>query len=468
MAISEKDLEWAPIHVLAGAIAAGRLRPEAVMERCLDQINRLEPKLHAFTEVYAEDARRAAEAAGLLLRSGTSLGPLHGIPIAIKDLCDIAGRSIGCGSKAWDGRISSTNAAVVRRLLQAGAIMIGKTHMVEFAFGTWGTNASLGTPWNPWDFDTPRAPGGSSSGSGVVVAAGMAPAAIGSDTGGSVRIPASLCGIVGLKTTVGRVSRAGVVPLSFTLDSIGPMTRSVEDAALIYRAIAGADPADPTTIGIPQDDPLSGLRKGAAGMRLGVLPESERQDLDPAVAQSYAEAIRVFSHLGAHITDRPLSSWMVEGASRTGMLIATEAHAYHRDTIANDAAQLDPNVLRRLQGGRDVSAADYLALLDHRKKAQQAFAAQMDGLDAILTPTTPIPAAALQDVDETATTLSRYTRPINYLGLCGLALPCGFTADGLPLSLQVIGRAFAEETVLRLGRAFEQATGWHERHPTLS
>lgn len=463
----DKDLEWMPIHVLAGAIAAGTLRPEAVMERCLDRIARLDPKLHAFTEVYAADARRAAEAAATLLRSGYSLGPLHGIPIAVKDLCDIAGRAIGCGSKTWEGRISPADGAVAQRLLRAGAIMIGKTHLVEFAFGAWGTNASLGTPWNPWDLETARVPGGSSSGSGVAVAAGMAPAAIGSDTGGSVRIPAAMCGIVGLKTTVGRISRAGAVPLSFTLDSIGPMTRSVEDAALVYRALSGPDPADPTTIGIPADDPLARLRDGAAGMRLGVLPESERRQLDPAVAQAYAEAIRVFERLGAHIVDRPISGAMAEGVSRTGMFIATEAYAYHRETIAKEGARLDPNVLRRLQGGRNVSAADYIALIENRRKAQQGFAAQMDGLEAVLTPTTPIPAIPLREVDETATPLSSYTRALNYLGLCGLALPCGFSPDGLPLSLQIVGRAFAEETILRLGWAFEQATDWHTRHPAL-
>ncbi|MFO1352130.1 MAG: amidase [Gammaproteobacteria bacterium] len=224
---------FTPIHQLAAAIRSGKIVPADLVELYLDRIQRLDPQLHAFVSVYADDARRAARAAGEALAAGHDLGPLHGIPIGIKDLVDIHGQITTGGSAAWNNRVSPLTATIVHKLRAAGMIVIGKTHTVEFAFGGWGTNQRMGTPWNPWDLAVQRTPGGSSSGSGVAVAAGLAPAAIGSDTGGSVRLPAAFCGVVGLKTTVGRISVHGVLPLCPTLDTIGPLTRSVEDAALL-------------------------------------------------------------------------------------------------------------------------------------------------------------------------------------------------------------------------------------------
>src|SRR5499426_4185206 len=242
---------------------------------------------HAFIAVYDADARLAAEAADKAIRSGHRIGPLHGVPIALKDLVDLQGRVTTGGSKVWADRVSPVTATLARRLIAAGMIVLGKTHTVEFAMGSFGTNTHLGTPRNPWDPAVHRTPGGSSSGSAVAVSAGLAPVAIGTDTGGSVRLPAAWCGIVGLKVTVGRISTYGVLPLAFTLDTPGPLARTVEDAALIYRALSGPDPRDPQTLTWTPADPLPSLQRGVGGMRLGIMPDAERAGVDKEVLASY-------------------------------------------------------------------------------------------------------------------------------------------------------------------------------------
>src|SRR5437868_2265046 len=241
-------------HELAEAIAARRLSPVDVVGAFLDRIAAQDEKLHAFVEVYADEARLAAEAADKAIQSGHAVGPLHGVPIALKDLIEIESKVVTGGALIWRDRRAERTATLARKLIAQGMIVLGKTHTVEFAYGGWGTNARMGTPWNPWDPKVPRTPGGSSSGSGVAVAAGLAPWAIGTDTGGSVRLPASFCGLTGLKTTIGRVSTYGILPLSPTLDTPGPLAHSVEDAALLYRAMQGADPLDPHTLAVPPDD----------------------------------------------------------------------------------------------------------------------------------------------------------------------------------------------------------------------
>src|SRR5580698_9977651 len=272
-----------PVHHLSAEIAARRLSPVDLVDEYLARIERLEPKLQAFVSVNAANARLAAEAADKAIRAGHAVGPLHGIPIAIKDLVEIEGEVAMGGTAAWRDRRAPHTATLMRKLMAAGMINLGKTHTVEFAYGGWGTNQHLGTPRNPWDAGTHRTPGGSSSGSGVAVAARMAPWAIGTDTGGSVRIPAAWNGITGLKTTIGRVSTFGVLPLSPTLDTPGPITRDIEDAALLLSVLQGADPHDPHTIGVRDVDPIAGLRRGVKGLRLGRLPASERHGVDPEV-----------------------------------------------------------------------------------------------------------------------------------------------------------------------------------------
>ena len=464
---SNDELAFAPIHVLADRLRAGSVTASALLDLYLQRIRNHDAKLHAFVAVYESDARIAAEAADRSLRAGQRLGPLHGIPIALKDLLDIEGRVTTGGSLYWRERVSPVTATAVRRLAGAGMIPLGKTHMVEFAFGSWGTNKTMGAPWNPWDLRIQRAPGGSSSGSGVAVAAALAPAAIGSDTGGSVRIPASLCGIVGLKTTVGRVSNHGVLMLSNTLDTLGPMTRDVEDAALLFAAMHGPDPADTQTLSHPPVDVLTTLKTGVAGLRLAVLPEDELGEVDPDVAGAFASALDVLRNLGARIDTLKLPVAYGPLADLTGKIIAAEGYELHRNWIDRDDLPFDPDARDRLRGGKAALAADYIRLTAERRRLCREVDRLLSDFDALVMPTTPLPPIPLTEIDQSKAPMSRLTRPINLLDLCALAVPCGFSKDGLPISLQIVGRGYDEARALRIGWAFENATEWHKRRPLL-
>jgi len=464
---SGDDLAFAPIHLLADRLRTGAVSASALLDLYLQRIRNHDAKLHAFVAVYESDARIAAEAADRSLRAGQRLGPLHGIPIALKDLLDIEGRVTTGGSLYWRERVSPVTATAVRRLAAAGMIPLGKTHMVEFAFGSWGTNKTMGAPWNPWDLRIQRAPGGSSSGSGVAVAAALAPAAIGSDTGGSVRIPASLCGIVGLKTTVGRVSNHGVLMLSNTLDTLGPMTRDVEDAALLFAAMHGPDPADTQTLSHPPVDVLTTLKTGVAGLRLAVLPEDELGEVDPDVAGAFASALDVLRNLGARIDTLKLPVAYGPLADLTGKIIAAEGYELHRNWIDRDDLPFDPDARDRLRGGKAALAADYIRLTAERRRLCREVDRLLSDFDALVMPTTPLPPIPLTEIDQSKAPMSRLTRPINLLDLCALAVPCGFSKDGLPISLQIVGRGYDEARALRIGWAFENATEWHKRRPLL-
>src|SRR5262249_13242668 len=295
-----------------------------LVDALLEQIRTRDRKLHAFVEVYAEEARLAAEAADKAIRSGHVIGPLHGIPIALKDLIEIEGRVTTGGSEVWRNRVSRCTATLAKRLVASGLIVIGKTHTVEFAMGGLGTNQYRGTPWNPWDPTTARPPGGSSSGSGVAVAAGMAPWAIGTDTGGSVRLPASWCGLSGLKTTIGRVSTYGILPLAPTLDTPGPMARSVADAVLLYNAMRGPDPLDPRTRGIAPDDPMPTIQRGVRGLRLARMLVAERDGVAPEVLAAYDASLETLARLGAEIGDVELPMRFADFTDLTGRIIGAE------------------------------------------------------------------------------------------------------------------------------------------------
>jgi len=459
------DIAFAPMHALATRLKAGDLSAATLVDCYLQRIGRHDDKYHAFVEVYADEARAAAEAADRARKAGQASGALHGIPLALKDLIDVAGKRTTGGSLYWRERVSPVTATVARRLSDAGMITLGKTHMVEFAFGAWGTNQTMGTPWNPWDLETPRTPGGSSSGSGVAVAAALAPAAIGSDTGGSVRIPASLCGIVGLKTTVGRVSNYGTLRLSETLDTLGPMTRDVEDAALLFNAMHGFDPQDAGTLPHAQVDALRDLKTGVSGMRFAVLPDAELGELDPAVARAFAAALDVMRGLGARIETLALPLAYKRLAEIVGKIIAAEGYALHREWIDRDDLPFDRDVRDRIRWAKGLSAADYIQVMAERQHLQRKVDAFLRDYDALLMPTTPLPALPLSAVDQGKAPMSLLTRPINLLDMCALALPCGFTAGGLPVSLQIAGRSYEEARILRIGWAFENATEWHRRRP---
>jgi aspartyl-tRNA(Asn)/glutamyl-tRNA(Gln) amidotransferase subunit A len=464
MSSRNTDPALLPAHVMSAEIGARRLSPVDIVDAALARIETADRKLHAFVEVYSEEARLAAEAAGKAIRSGHRIGPLHGIPIALKDLIEIEGRVTTGGSEVWRERRSTYTATLAQRLISAGLIVIGKTHTVEFAMGGWGTNQHRGTPWNPWDPDVARTPGGSSSGSGVAVAAGFAPWAIGTDTGGSVRLPASWCGLSGLKTTLGRVSTYGILPLAPTLDTPGPLARSVIDAALLYNVIQGPDPLDPRTRGIEANDPMPVLRRGVRGLRVARMPEMERAGVAADVLAAYDASLDALARLGAEIVTVTLPRRFADFTDLTGRIIGAEGYFLVGDLVDDMTLPIDDAVRPRIGSGRGVSARDYFRALSERDEAKREFAAALDGIDALLTPTTQTPAIPLNQVDQ-ASTPAHFTRFVNALELCALAVPNGFTATGLPLSLQVICRGYDEATALRIGWAYQQATDWHERRP---
>ncbi|MEO8558992.1 MAG: amidase [Rhodospirillales bacterium] len=455
---------------LANELAAKRASSREIIDAFLGRIAKADGKLHSFVEVYASEARTLADAADAERKAGLPVGPLHGLPIAVKDLCDIEGRIGTAGSKAWSKRVASTTATAVTKLMQAGMIPLGKTHMVEFAFGTWGSNPTMGAPWNPWDLKRQRAPGGSSSGTGVAVAARLAPAGIGSDTGGSVRIPAAMNGIVGLKTTAGRISLAGCIYLSYSLDTLGPMTRDVADAALLFQTMAGADPHDATTLNQPPlEDVMMALKRPMKGMRIAVIDERQLPDnTSSAMRRALAEAVLAFSEAGVAVETITLPDWFFTLAQRTTLIIASEAYQFHRGHIEDDSLPFTKPGKARIMGGKALAAADYVQAMRDRITMQAELLTLMGDCDALLLPSCPHEAPPLDEIDETVSPLATFTRAINFLTLCGLAMPAGFGAEGLPLSVQIVGRPFDETRILRLGKAFEDATQWPAKKPDLT
>jgi aspartyl-tRNA(Asn)/glutamyl-tRNA(Gln) amidotransferase subunit A len=457
-----------PIHLTAtemsAAFFAQTLSPVTVIEALLARIAMLNPKLHAFVDVFGEEALLAAEAADRAIRAGDAIGPLHGVPVALKDLIELEGRVATGGSLTRANKVSRQTATLAKNLLVQGMIVLGKTHTVEFAYGGWGTNKHLGTPWNPWGAEIHHTPGGSSSGSGVAVSARMTPWAVGTDTGGSVRIPSSFCGLTGLKVTRGRISNAGIVPLSPTLDTPGPMARSVTDAAWLFSMMQGEDPADVQTRGIRPVDPFAALTRGVAGLRLGRMPGIEHAGIDPEAAAAYDAALAMLEQLGARIVDVTLPQSLPEYAAASQVLMA-EGYAHYGAIAEDPASQIDPAVRRRLLAGA-MPARDYLTAFWHRDVLAAEFQVAIVGVDALLTPTTPAPAIPVASADE-ALTPALLTRFVNQIGFCALALPDGFTAAGLPLSLQIIGRGFDEALVLQIGQAYQNATDWHHRCPPI-
>ena len=448
---------------LSNEIDSGTSTCSSITETYLDRINRNE-KLHAFISVHAQNALVAADAADNARRADHRVGPLHGIPVAVKDIIDIEGSVTTGGSKVWTERVSPGTATLVARMKAAGMIVLGKTHTVEFAMGSFGTNQHMGTPWNPWDLDNHRAPGGSSAGSAVSVAAGLAPWAIGTDTGGSVRIPSAWCGLTGLKTTIGRVSCHGVLPLSTTLDTPGPLCRSVEDAALLFNVLQGPDEADPLTLRHRPDDPIPSLRRGVAGLVLAPLPDDELESADSAVRSAFEESVEVLSSLGAKIVSVTLPRSFDEMGRVIGKIIGTEGYSFVGDIVDDASLPVDDDVRPRIQLGRDVSAREYQLILREKEAIKREFSHALDGIDAVLTPTTATPAPLVDSIDQTGTAAG-FTRPFNLLDQCALALPNGFTSGGLPTSLQIACKSYDEATALRIGWAYQRATNWHRRTP---
>lgn len=463
------------IAELSTLIRAGRVSPVAYAEEMLARIAALDARLHAFIRVLPERALAQALAAETALKAGVDLGPLHGIPYAAKDLFDVKGVPTTAGTRLLADNIPGRDSTVVGKLAAAGMALLGKTYTVQFAYGAPGINHDQGTPHNPWH-PTPHAPGGSSSGSAVAVAAGLAPMALGTDTGGSVRVPAALCGIVGLKTTVGRVSRAGVYPLSWTLDSVGPITRCVEDAALVYTALQGADPADESTLGVAAHDVLRGLKDGVKGLRIAFGETIFFDDVDSEVEMAVREAGRVFASLGAQVGGIALpeaaAAWAEE---KRPLLIAAEACAVNRDFLDKQLDALDPVIGPRMLPGRSLSAPDYFALLRRYAQLRESVCWTLRDVDAVLVPTTMSAARPLTQFDVDFKTYLDYNTRVhrntglgNLLNLCAVSVPCGFTSEGLPIGLMIYAKPFAEDMALRVAWAYEQATEFRTRRPELA
>lgn len=452
------------VQDIAARLESGDITSVQLVDHFLQRIAEHDGRYGAYIATYADEARQAAQSADLARRAGCALGPLHGIPIAVKDLFDMEGRITMGGCEAYRERRGTVTATLIRRLQQHGMIILGKTHTVEFATGGWGTNTRLGTPLNPWDPDLPRTPGGSSSGSGVAVATDMAPWAIGTDTGGSVRLPASWCNLTGLKVSSGRISTYGALPLSPTLDTPGPMTRTVGDARVLYRALQGADPLDPLTATVPAINPAARPRTDLKGVRLALLPAEERSMASAEMLDAFDASVDVLKDAGAEIVDVTLPYGFAEVADLNGLIMNAEGYSFYAELLDDPESLLDKDVRPRLLNGRDVRAADYLRALRRRLDMQREMHAVFNTFDALLTPTTMTAPVPLDQVDQT-TGPAYFTRFANFFNLAALALPNGATPAGLPLSLQIIGRPYAEEEMLDIGQVYQSRTSWHLRTP---
>jgi aspartyl-tRNA(Asn)/glutamyl-tRNA(Gln) amidotransferase subunit A len=466
----EIKIELADLTLIeqADLLRRGQCSSREIVDAHFARIDAWNGKLHAFVDLYAKEARALADAADLARASGLPLGPLHGLPIALKDLCEVAGRVGTVGSRMWQARVAETTSATVERLLAAGMIPLGKTHMVEFAFGGWGANPLMGTPWNPWDLVRQRVPGGSSSGTAVAVAAGLAPVGIGSDTGGSVRIPAAFNGLVGLKVTFGRISLHGTGLLSWTLDTIGPLGRSVDDCAEILRALAMPDARDPTTIGQPALDLPQRLEPDRLAQLRIAMPDARQLPafMHPAVVAAWHDSAQRLAHLGAEIVPVRLPDWYFELSKPAGTVIASEAFSLHRDWIEDPKQPIGDAVRARVLNARNLAPGEYAETLRVMAERRRLFGEWFRRYDALLLPSAAIPAPPLADIDEASPIPGYLTRPANYLGLCALAMPAGLHG-GLPLSVQIVGKPFAERVVLEIGKALQEDSGHHRLRPKL-
>jgi aspartyl-tRNA(Asn)/glutamyl-tRNA(Gln) amidotransferase subunit A len=463
------DIRHLSLTEAAGLIQTRSLSPTELTEEYLGRIERLNPQINAYVEVTAARARADAQVATYEIARGTYRGLLHGVPIALKDLYDTAGIRTAGGAKILGNRVPQTDSTVARKLREAGAVLLGKLNTHELAYGVTTNNPHFGATHNPWNLDA--IPGGSSGGSGAAIAAGLAAATTGTDTGGSIRIPASLCGCVGLKPTYGRVSKAGVLPLSWLLDNAGPITRTVEDAAVMLQAIAGYDPDDFSTVPVPVEDYVAILRQGVRGLRVGVPRNYFFDRLDDDVRAAVEQALQVLRDLGIELRDVAVPDFGAITLPLFGVVNAELLEIYgdqfkaHPEDFGADVA----GILQ--QGAPDgVSVAGALRSMYELTHAMRRVLTEVD---ALVTPTTPIPATPIgQELVDYAGAqepvvfaMIRCTFPFNVTRLPAVSVPCGFTSTNLPIGLQIAGRPFDEATVLRIGRAYEMNTDWLDHAP---
>jgi aspartyl-tRNA(Asn)/glutamyl-tRNA(Gln) amidotransferase subunit A len=462
---SADDLAFLDIDGVSGLLRAKKVSPVELVDACLARIDRLNPILNAFITVTADSARADAVGAEREIQMGRWLGPLHGVPIALKDLFDTAGVRTTTACGVFKDRIPADDATVVRKLKAAGAIVLGKLNMHECAYGGTSVTSFFGPVRNPWD--VARISGGSSGGSAAAVAAGLCYAALGSDTGGSIRAPASYCGIVGLKPTYGRVSNRGVMPLSWTLDHVGPMTRSVADSAAVLQVIAGYDRDEVSSANQPVDN-FSPQVVRRLQMRVGLPRAYYFADLDPEVDEAVASALAVLRELGADIREVPLE------VSRDRSVIRAESYHYHAQYVAKTPEQYQPETLGKLRLGATVDTAAYITGRREIDRLRRAIPETFQSVDVLVSPTSPIPPprfadwpAKLEDIMAQEGVILRNTRPFNMYGVPTVSIPCGMTRAGLPIGLQISGPPWAEGRVLTVAAAFERATQWRRMHPAI-
>ncbi len=475
------DLHYYSVTQAAELIRTKKLSPVELTQAYLDRAQELDRELNAYMKLLPEPALTEAQRAQEEIAGGAYRGPLHGIPIAVKDLIDVAGVPTTAGSPILAGNVPRGDAPCIARLRAAGAIILGKTNLHEFAYGPTGINVHYGTPKNPWN--RTRIPGGSSSGSGVAVASGLCAAALGSDTGGSIRIPASLCGIAGIKPTYGRVSKRGALPLAWSLDHVGPMARSVEDCGLVLQGLAGYDDQDPGSANVPVPDFTATVRQGVAGLRVGVVRDYFFENVDSQVLEAVEAAMAVLRSAGARLEDVsfPLAR---QSSLINAPIIQSEATAYHLPALRAHWNDFSPPVRLRLLSGIGATGAMYANAQRARAVMVRQALDLFQRVDVLLTPAEPVVAPLIEEAGKPDATvlagerwegivnaLTRFMRPFNMTGFPAMSVPCGFTAGsaesglGLPIGLQLAGRPWDEATVLRAAYTYEQSTDWHTRRP---
>lgn len=457
---------------LSHLISTQEVSPVEVVEAYLDRIQATESILNSFITLPGEEALQSARQAEREIRAGHYRGPLHGIPVGLKDLYYVKGVRNTAGSKIYDTFIPDYDGTIVARFKQAGAILMGKLNLHQFAYGPMGENPDYGDMHNPWD--TSRIAGGSSGGSASAVAAGQCAITMGTDTGGSVRIPSALCGVAGIKPTYGLLSRHGLTTLSWSMDHPGPMARTVEDCAMALDILAGHDPLDPTSAKVKVPNYSSSLIPDIDGIRIGVPKENFEVPLDPEVRENVLKAVELLERLGAKVTE---VSWPIYhySAAISTTILGVETTACHQDLLRLHGDKYDPWVRTRLEAGFFISGTDYLKALQARAHFINQTRELLRQVDILVTPTEPTVAPLIGSteiqIDNSlvgiVSALTQYTRAFNITGFPAMSIPCGFSAEKLPIGLQLAGRPFDEVTVLKVAYAYQQATDWHTHHPPL-
>jgi aspartyl-tRNA(Asn)/glutamyl-tRNA(Gln) amidotransferase subunit A len=451
----------------ADGISSGSLSPVGLVQLFLQQIEKQNPAINAFITVTQKEAQRDAREAENLIRSGKYIGPLHGIPIAVKDIFETAGIRTTGGSKILTSYVPTTDAAVVRRLREEGAVIIGKTNLHEWAVGATNINPHFGTTRNPWDMN--RVPGGSSGGSAAALAAGMCLGALGTDTGGSIRIPASACGVVGLKPTRGLVSLTGVMPFSWSLDHAGPMALDVQDCAMLLDAICGYDPEDPESVPRPvSENYQDAIHNPVDDLRIAIPKEYFFESIRDEITHAVHDAVKILEKSGAHLSEVPYSD--VAEDERAGSLIRlAEGATVHYHDLVERKAEIGPDVVERLERGLRVSIRDYALARRIQAEKVRLRARFFEEFDLLVTPTLPIEPPTIQGINSAwaAGELTRFTSPFNLVGLPAISIPCGFSRNGLPIGLQLVADHWKESNLLSAAHFYEQATSWRDKRPNL-